>query len=299
MAERWAREVEHAIERGEFMDTSLTEGVTLGDALARYEEEVTPGKRGGRQEASRIKQLRQDPIARLRLDRVRTPDVIAYRNRKLAEGLSPTTVRLYLAVISHLFNVAIRDWGYAHLTNPVVRGIMPSAAGNERDRRLQPGEEEYLLNGCEEYGGFIRDAVIFALETAMRRGEIANLRWEHVNIQKRVVHLPETKNGSARDVPLSSRAIEVLRRRSKVRSIRDSRVFGVAPNGISQAFSRVCKAVGIEDLRFHDLRHEATSRLFEKGLNPMQVAAITGHKTLQMLKRYTHLRAEDLVELLG
>ena len=79
----------------------------------------------------------------------------------------------------------------------------------------------------------------------------------------------------------------------------DGQVWGMKPDSISQAFERICSTAGIEGLTFHDLRHEATSRLFEKGLNPMQVAAITGHKTLQMLKRYTHLRAEDLVELIG
>jgi integrase len=111
-----------------------------------------------------------------------------------------------------------------------------------------------------------------------------------------VLLIPETKTGTPRRVPLSTAALGVLD--SLPRRI-DGRVWGMRPDSISQAFERVCKAAGIEGLTFHDLRHEATSRLFEKGLNPMEVAAITGHKTLQMLKRYTHLRAEDLVGKLG
>jgi integrase len=140
------------------------------------------------------------------------------------------------------------------------------------------------------------------------------MRWEHLDRAARVLRVPETKTGLPRRVPLSSRALAVLD--DLPRRI-DGYVWGIRADGISQAFVRVvkraragyeaeCAVAGkdadsrmLRDLRFHDLRHEATSRLFERGLNPMQVAAITGHKTLQMLKRYTHLRAEDLVDLLG
>ncbi|BBF65303.1 site-specific integrase [Acidithiobacillus sp. 'AMD consortium'] len=107
---------------------------------------------------------------------------------------------------------------------------------------------------------------------------------------------PDSKTGDPRRVPLSSRALAVL---DALPRRMDGEVWGVRADSITQAFARACHRAGIEDLRFHDLRHEATSRFFEKGLNPMQVAAITGHKTLQMLKRYTHLRAEDLAKILG
>ena len=130
----------------------------------------------------------------------------------------------------------------------------------------------------------------------MRRSEIAELRWEHMNIKACTVRLPLTKNGEARTVPLSSAARDVLR--ALPRRL-DGSVFGLRAKTITEAFEWAVQKAGIEDLTFHDLRHEAVSRLFERGLNPMQVAAISGHKTLQMLKRYTHLRAEDLVALLG
>ena len=117
-----------------------------------------------------------------------------------------------------------------------------------------------------------------------------------MDLKKRTAHLPKTKNGEARTVPLSSRAVVTLE--ALPRNL-DGRVFGVTYEGIHQSYVRACRRASITGLTFHDLRHEATSRLFEKGLNPMQVAAITGHKTLQMLKRYTHLRAEDLAKLLG
>jgi len=136
----------------------------------------------------------------------------------------------------------------------------------------------------------------FALETAMRRGELVDMRWTHVDLAKRILHVPVTKTETPRYIPLSTKAAEILR--GLPRRI-DGRVFGVRPQSITQAFERACSRAKIVNLTFHDLRHEATSRLFERGLNPMQVAAITGHKTLQMLKRYTHLRAIDLVALLA
>jgi integrase len=200
------------------------------------------------------------------------------------------------------------------LANPVELVRKPKLPQG-RDRRLIGDEEERLLRECAKaQNPWLLPVVRFAIETAMRAGEIlqtkgttdketgerpmqtTGLLWKHVDLTKRTAHLPETKNGSARTVPLSSVAVEVLR--GLPRSM-DGRVFGTTYEAIHLSFVRACKRAGIKDLRFHDLRHEATSRLFEKGLNPMQVAAITGHKTLQMLKRYTHLRAEDLAKMLG
>lgn len=131
----------------------------------------------------------------------------------------------------------------------------------------------------------------------MLKTKVSNgLQWSDIDLKKHTAHLPKTKNGDARTVPLSSRAIQVLQ---ELPRLLDGRAFGTTYEGIHQGFVRAWKRAGIEDLRFHDLRHEATSRFFEKGLREMQVAAIIGHKTLQMLKRYNHLKAEDLAKLLG
>ena len=216
---------------------------------------------------------------------------------KMGHGLSPNTIRIHLALLSHLFNTARTAWGMESLTNPVdlVKGQRPKLPSG-RDRRLVGDELPRLLAAAQVYGGEIGPIITWAIETAMRRGEIAAMRWEHMDRKARVLLIPETKTGTPRRVPLSTAALgvlDVLPRRI------DGRVWAMRPDSISQAFERVCQAAGIEGLTFHDLRHEATSRLFEKGLNPMEVAAITGHKTLQMLKRYTHLKAKDLVGRLG
>ena len=135
------------------------------------------------------------------------------------------------------------------------------------------------------------------METVMRRGELVKNKSRYINWKNRTLHIPETKTGVPRDVPLSERALAVLRDVC-ASSNQLGKLFEIQPDSVSQAFERACKRAGIEGLRFHDLRHEATSRFFEMGLNTMEVATITGHKTLEMLNRYTHLRAESLVDRL-
>jgi integrase len=145
--------------------------------------------------------------------------------------------------------------------------------------------------------------VQLALETAMRQGELIRLHWEHIDLNRRTAHLPDTKNGEARTVPLSTNAIRVLR--ALPRSPHGQVFPGITTEAIKRAYIRAVRRTGIEDLRFHDLRHEATTRLFENGLNIMEVATITGQKDLRMLRmlrmlrRYTHLKAEDLAMKLG
>lgn len=301
-AERWAGEIEGEIRRGVFVDRREAEETTLLEALDRYEREVTPAKKGAAQERQRIRAWKRDQLALRFLASIRGTDLAAWRDKRLAGGASPTTVRNDLAVISHLFTVASKEWGMESLSNPVEKIKVPAAA-RARDRRLDPEadrdgltEETWLLAACDAGPHWLGPMVRLALATAMRQGELLALQWEDIDFNRKVARLHDTKNGDRRDVPLSSAAIKALK--DLPRNI-SGKVFNIGTMAVVHAFQRACKRTGIEDLRFHDLRHEATSRLFEKGLNPMEVAAISGHKTLQMLKRYTHLRAEDLVTRLG
>ncbi|MHB8392370.1 MAG: site-specific integrase, partial [Acidobacteriaceae bacterium] len=253
------------------------------------------------------------PLSSRPMAAVRGKDIAEAIRQKETEGVGPRTLFAYLSTLSHLFSIARREWGMESLGNPVefVRKPTPPPG---RVRRLVGKEEARLLSAAKDYGGEIGPIITWAIETAMRRGEIAAMRWEHVDKKARVLLVPETKTGTPRRVPLSTAALAVLA--DLPRRI-DGRVWSMRPDSISQAFERVVGAARaayeqeskkarrkpdeklLKDLRFHDLRHEATSRLFERGLNPMEVAAITGHQTLQMLQRYTHLRAEDLVKRLG
>ncbi len=294
-AEAWARQVEGEMDRGVFVSRVEADNTTLAEALARYRREVSNRKRGAVQESSVIIALTESPLGQRPIGSLQGKDLATYRDGMLADGYSPITVKRRLALLSHLYKVAEREWGVGGLVNPVPHVSIPPVR-NARDRRLVVDELPRLLTAAQAYGGEIGQIITWAIETAMRRGEIAAMRWDHLDRSARVLLIPETKTGTPRRVPLSTAALGVLD--GLPRRI-DGRVWGMRPDSISQAFERVCKAADIEGLTFHDLRHEATSRLFEKGLNPMEVAAITGHKTLQMLKRYTHLRAEDLVGRLG
>ena len=166
-----------------------------------------------------------------------------------------------------------------------------------RDRRLTPQDILLLLDSCRSSANpWLLPVVTLAIETGMRRGELLSLKWADINLNRRTCHLSMTKNGSSRDIPLSSCAIETLRDLPRNLSSVLVPVSSVALRGL---WRRACGRASIEDLRFHDLRHEATSRFFQMGLNVMEVASITGHKDLRMLQWYTHLRAEDLAKKLG
>ncbi len=294
-AEVWARQIESEMDRGAFVSRTEAEKTTLREALDRYEREITPHKKSAHDERYKLAAWRASAIAACSLASIQGKDVAVWRDAEMARGAASATVRRKMALLSHLFEIARKEWGMPYLVNPIAVVRQPSPAQG-RDRRLVGDEQSRLLASAKTYGGEIGFLITWAVETAMRRGEIAAMRWEHLDRKARVLLIPETKNGTPRRVPLSRAALAVLD--APPRRL-DGFVWGMRPDSISQAFERVCGAAGIEGLTFHDLRHEATSRLFEKGLNPMQVAVITGHKTLQMLKRYTHLRAEDLVDRLG
>ncbi len=294
-AVRWATAVERDMNAGNFVSNSEAEGTTLTEALDRYAAEVSATKKTANREIYTIRWWQASSLGPRSLASIRGKDIASVLAAKESDGAAPHTIHLYLALLSHLFTVARKRWGMEGLSNPAELVHKPRLPQG-RDRRLVDDEQARLLAAAHTYGGEIGPIIIWAIETAMRRGEVAAMRWEHLDRKARVLLIPETKTGTPRRVPLSTAALAVLD--SLPRRI-NGLVWGMRPDSISQAFERVCGAAGIEGLTFHDLRHEATSRLFEKGLGLMEVASITGHKTVQMLKRYTHLRAEDLVGRLG
>ncbi|MGC8530126.1 MAG: site-specific integrase [Leptospirillia bacterium] len=287
------------------MDASKKE-MTLGEALSMYADQYTTQKKGARQELSRIRHWKAHPFSQRALHSFIPSDWRLYAIER-QKTVSPTTVRLELALIRHLFTVASQDWALDLRTQFTSR-TLPKVR-NSRDRRLSTGEIEAIVRatGSAVLGNLLR----FALETAMRRSEIASLRWRDVDLSKRTVTLSDTKNGDMRVVPLTKEAVRILD--SLEKGGQGDRVWKMEADSVTQAFVRaVDRARGnyekecfqsqrdpdpnfLVDIRFHDLRHEATSRLFERGMGTMMVAAITGHKTLQMLKRYTHLRPETIV----
>lgn len=291
-AERWARDTESAIDRGEYERTATkpAKAQTLGDLMTRYLEEVADSHRSKTTTwnvQTLLRGLETVPLAKLDAQ-----TLAQWRDGRLKEVSGASVVR-ELRTLSAVLVHARKEW-CVPVNNPVADIKQPSQ-GAKRERRIVPGEESRLL---AELTPRYQRVVLFALETAMRRGEVLGLRWEHVDLKKHVALLSMTKNGEARRVPLSTGAIAVLQEAGQVRSL-DGRVFPVNAQSLAHAWGAACARAGIESLHFHDLRHEAVSRLFERGLSMMEVASISGHKTLSMLQRYTHLRAEDLAAKLG
>lgn len=295
LAEQWARAIEVEMDKGVFISRAEAESTTLKELLERYLEEITPLKKGAASETNRARALIRLPLARRYVAGIRGVDIARYRDERLRK-VTPSTVKRDLVLLGHVFEVARKEWGI-HVHNP-VRDIRLPADNRPRDRRLQAGEEARLLEACREARNpWLLPIVQLALETDMRQGELIRLHWEHIDLNRRTAHLPDTKNGEARTVPLSTTAVRVLR--TLPRSLHGPVFPGVTTEAIKRAYIRAVRRAGIENLRFHDLRHEATTRLFEKGLNIMEVASVTGHKDLRMLRRYTHLKAEDLARKLG
>ncbi|MHB9043103.1 site-specific integrase [Acidithiobacillus sp.] len=318
-ATHWATITESEMMRGVFVSRSESERTTVESLIDRYAREVLPAQKGGHREVSRVKHIKEG-LGKYSLAALTSSLVADYRDARL-KSVGPQSVKHELGLLQRALKKGAQEWGIALPGGIPTFMVKKPSLPASRNRRLVDDEEGRLLTTCADARNpWLRSVVVFAIETAMRAGEIvetwkqdpsgaldangkhlqvkvsSGLLWENVDLKKRTAHLPKTKNGEARTVPLSSRAVTVLD--ALPRSI-DGRVFGMTYEAMKQAFDRACNRAGIDDLRFHDLRHEATSRLFEKGFNPMEAATITGHKTLQMLKRYTHLRAEDLAKRMG
>ncbi len=295
--------------RGVYIDRAESDRLLLKQALERYLREVSATKKPSTHSAERHKakalkaELGDYSLAAI------TPDLVAqYRDKRLEAGKSASTARLEPSLLSHLFTIAIKEWRVGLVYNPVAN-IRKPAPPQGRNRRLTADEERKLLQACDGHSNPMLGWIVrIALYTGMRAGEIRSLTRSQVNLDKRLVYLTETKNGSARTVPLTREAVAVFRTAldNPLRPDDTDLIFFGEPgrDGIRRpyefrpAWHRILKETGIRGFRFHDLRHEAVSRLVEDGLGDQEVSAISGHKSMQMLRRYTHLRAEDLVERL-
>lgn len=307
-ADIWVRETERDIERGAWQSTEAAKRITVAALLTRYKDEVLPAKRSAKSLQQVARKLIRSDLAKIPLIGLTSERLAKYRDMRLstrARGggkhgrplnrlVSSQTVRHELTLLKRAIDQGMREWGlHLPIGNP-MRHVKLPPTGRARDRRLSLEEYARLLVGARESRSkVLAPAIELAVESAMRRTELGTLNWSEIDLNRRVAHLDITKNEEPRDVPLSSKAVAVL---SKLpRPIQGGRVFGVKPGSLSQAFRRLCKKLGLENIRWHDLRHESTSRLAEKlDGDLMALSAITGHKTLTMLKRYTHLRAEDL-----
>jgi integrase len=311
-ADSWAKTQESEFDRGVWKDRTTADATTLYTLLDAYLREVVPPKRGADVEVFRIRTMQRDDLSRYKLSAL-TPIVLTgWRDQRLGAGAAGSTVNRELGLLS-----AVLNWGRKELMvqmdNPVA-AIRRPPQGRARDRRFEGGEEKRLLQALSDHPGtvqgrrragryrvgtrnpWIRPLVELAIATAMRRGELLSLTWDDIDFDRRTAHLEHTKNGDARVVPLSSRALKILKGLPKSK---DGQVFPVTIDSVKKAWERACQRAGLEDFHFHDLRHVATARLSEKLPNLIELAAVTGHKDLRMLKRYYNPKPEDLARILG
>ena len=336
-AKTWATMIEREMDAGVFVSRSEAEATSFASALELYAKEVTSKKRSSASELSRIQAMQRHPLALRSLASIRGSDMATYRDKRLGDGLAASTVRRELALISHVFTIARKEWRMESLTNPVELIRQPSV-DDARKRRIlsadvwmhKDGKLVYEhLDELEMIRRYSRSTELpkimtFAVETAMRRSEITGLQSTNVNLDKRVALLPMTKNGSSRGVPLSSKAVEIL---NNLAERDDGRCFRSRPDSVTKAFAdaiadarnayveglslklkqkklsqdKIDKRIEddpfLMDLRFHDLRHEATSRLAE--IFPLhELTKITGHQDTRMLMRYYHPKTEELAKKL-
>ena len=262
----------------------------------RWRVESAPRKKGAGIEQIRLACFERDALAQVPIMRLSPSDIASYRDRRMMV-VAGETVRRELALLNSVIQTARTDWGIPISSNPVSLVKKP-ASSPARKRRLQGDELELLQRALlkARNDGF-RDVVGFALETAMRRSELLALTWSDIDLESGIARLLEGKNGHGRSVPLSKAAQDILRKRQSSES-QGVKVFPLTPNAVRLAWERTTRRAEIADLHFHDLRHEAISRSFERGLSIAEVALISGHRDVRMLFRYTHLRAEDVAKKL-
>jgi integrase len=291
---KWGLEQEERIERGIFGCIEPSE-VALSELLQRYSKEITPAKRGAAIERYRLRRLINDPISRCSIDQLTSQLLASFRDKRLKDG--QRACQLDLILIRHCLRIAISEWGLRLSVNPVDQ-IKKPPSPRPRERRLNDGEYKRLEEASTlTHNPHIWPVVIFAIETGMRRSEILSLTWDNISLEQQLAYLCLTKNGTSRAVPLSKKAVDVLRGQG---SRQDTPTpFPVNANALRLAWERLRKRADLCDLRFHDLRHEAISRFFELGLSVPEVAVISGHKDARMLFRYTHLKAGNIIAKLG
>ena len=291
----WATVEESKIVSGEslaFSDRSLR------DAMQRYHDYVSPTKRGVHWEQLRLKAFMRDlPFIDKAIHKVLPQDIASWRDERL-QSVAGSTIRREANLISSVFTLAIKEWRWCK-DNPVSMVIMPKEP-RPRDRRITPDEEAAILlqlqyEPWQQPTLLIHElALLFllALETAMRLGEMISLEWQHVHLDQRYVHLTLTKNGNARDVPLSSKAVKILQL-MREKNGNNRQVFTLGGESASSLFRKYRRQADIHDLRFHDTRHEATTRLSQK-LGMLELARVTGHRDPRMLMVYYNETAVEL-----
>ena len=281
------------MEKGDFLDigdndpdaTPVKQDMTITELLNKYLKEETPKKAKGNTDEVRARAVKK-ALGAFSMHTLTSARITQYKRDRLLVR-APQTVLHELNILHRAYVVASEEWG-VKLNRPIPKTSKPELPPG-RSNRIPPDVVTKIIqgSGSAEMSGIIT----LAVETAMRRGELLNLKVEDINFERKSLYIPRTKTDTPRTIPLTTEALKVLKAYKDQES---GPVFTLAAYSVSQAFRRAVKRIEMPQLRFHDLRHEAISRLFEKGLNVIEVSRISGHKTLSQLDRYTHLDVSNL-----
>jgi integrase len=284
-AEQWARHTEVKAERRELPPSvKLLAKLSLADLVIRYRDDITPRKKGAALEAVILNAFLRHPICRKRLSDLTVADFARYRDERLRD-IKPNSLKRVLTPVQNMFNVAKREWGIPMASNP-VSALAFKAGNDQRERRIDDDEWVALLRAVEtSRNPFIGPLVRLARETGMRRSELLRIEWKHVDVARREIWVPTSKNGKPRTIVLTPTATDLL-----VNQRQDGLLFPTTGEAVKLAWQRLKRRAGLhnQDLRFHDLRHEAISRYFEMDLSLPEVASQSGHSDARMLLRYGH-----------
>lgn len=299
LAERWARQIEAEMDSQKYQDERGLEKITLAKLIERYREEIGPFGKNKTAVLADLERRHGDRMIAEITDDFLTQHV---RNRR-KEGVSGVTIGIELTYLGGMFRTAKTLWKMPISLEPIsaaranMAHLKISTKSKERDRRPTDKEIDALCKYFDSHSSLpMRDIIHFAIDSAMRLGEVIGIKRHDVNEKDKTVIIrnrkhPTEKQGNDQEVPLLGRCFEIVKRQPKHES---GRIFPVTNGTISSIFPRACKQLKIENLRFHDLRHEGVSRLFEQGYTIEQVALISGHRDWKMLARYTQIRAKDL-----
>ncbi len=288
-AARWGARQEYLLEN----ENAPSGRVLFSEVLDRYGREVSQKKPGANWEIARIGLLTRDRIAKQKIGDITSTDMADWRDRRLMQ-VSPGSVQREINLLSHVFQIARKEWRM--ISKSPLTDVARPKSPPPRTRIPQRHEIEAMAfvagRDLAQITARVYWAFLFACETAMRAGEIAGLSSDTVDYASRVAHLPKTKNGEARDVPLSSEAVRILQ------SMPDQDLlFNVTPEQISALFARLRKRANVHGLTFHDSRREGTTRLSKK-LEVLDLARVTGHKDIRELMTYYKSSAADMARQL-
>jgi integrase len=305
-AKKWAQHTEAAIREGRHFKTSEAKRHTLGEMIDRYLREVMPAKAKSEHQQKPQLEWWKAQLGDYSLADITPPLIAQYRDKLATEPYAqvtvgekkepryrgPSTVIRYMSALSHVFTVAVKEWQW--VDDSPVRKVTKPTPPRGRVRFLSDREREALLDACAKSSNKdLYTALVLALSTGARRMEIMGLRWGQVDISRGFITLTETKNGEIRALPLASKALELMKERSKVRRIDTDLVFPGSdpkkPIDLRAPFESALKQAKLDNFHWHDLRHTCASYLAMNGASLAEIAEVLGHKTLQMVKRYAHL----------